>query len=131
MKNQSQSVLVSVTRKLHRFARLGDGLGLREYLASDDFLAALAKVKPAYRGSIIDVGAKARADCAARSKVPKPGTRRAKWDAVMVAKFRNAYARTGSDERTAILCGISLSAAVNARKRLIDAPATVGQRLAA
>jgi hypothetical protein len=49
----------------------------------------------------------------------------------MIAKFRQAYAKAGSDEGAARLCGITLNAARMAPKRYVDVGATAHWRTAA
>ncbi len=122
-KSSVKAVRTSMSRKLRRFGRLGDTAGLRAYMAGD-FPTDLAVLPGLERGTMVDLAAAMRGQCAAKSKLPKPGSKRAKWDAAMIAKFKVAYAKTGSDEGAAILCGITRGSADLARRRHIDAPAT-------
>lgn len=137
MKNPAGQLRL-LTQTMRRLARYGDVQGLRSYMCSDAFLAAFVALDPPRRRTAMLAYADAEAICESKTRQPlaKPtpvserkrkGERKnvADWrDPVMLAKLSNAYARTGTDEGAARLCGVTEGAARLARKRYLGAPTT-------
>lgn len=129
MKNTPQSAFVSITRNLTKISRCRgyeSVAKLRAYVSTPAFRAQMNLLDDDRYARVLVAYAKAQAEC--NDRVPplrKPWTvKRAKWDDAMVARFRRAWAKTGTDEGAARLCGITKGAARLARKQFIDAPAT-------
>ena len=120
-------------KRLAKMASLGD---MTRYAASQEYVEALQAMTPKQRAEVGKAFGLAWVRCEAKLgpvRLPaKPGTlKRANWrDPAMVARFRDAWARTGTPEGAARLCGITPGAAKVARGRYIAA-ATPDQRLAA
>lgn len=132
MKQSPQAVFVSLTRNLKRIARRGDLIELRGYIAKPEFRGAPQVLSEERLDTVLALYTKARVACEARTPLYQPWAKRANWrDPAMVAKFRRAWAKTGSDEATARLCGITKGAARLARKQFIDASATIHMAQAA
>lgn len=121
-----------LTRTLRRHARYGDVAGFRAFVGSDEFVRLFvgAAQNPIYRRPAMLVYAEAEALCEAKARMPlgKPrsvadGVRsqHANWrDPAMQAKLRAAT----SDEMAARMCGVTVKAALLARRRYLGAAAT-------
>ena len=130
MKTTPRAAFVSVSKKLKSIERSGRMDELRRYVESAAYHKALGRiVGTADLAPVLALYAKAYKACDARTPLPKPWTvKRATWDAAMVAKFRRAWAKAGSDDGAARLCNITLDAARRARHRYITVAVTTPDR---
>ena len=132
--------LTSVTKTLRYLAKSGDTKAFYAYVDGEAFHRALIALAPKRRRSVMRAYVAAAGSCESRSRQPllKPRTKLGqaggapKWtNPVMQAKLSNAYARAGTDEGAARILGVTPGSARLAKRRYLDAPATVAHAQAA